>query len=117
MKKKPINKARRRKLKRVLGILFSLMVLVFGWTGLGLIIYHLPPSNYWLVSGVLALMGGLVFLTSFVFSSRAKLSFWLAFFLTALLGLQLFRQLHWLNLVLLTAFCFLVGTGFRLDRP
>jgi hypothetical protein len=93
--------------KKLVDWLIYLGAIVF-WTGFWLMFFFVPPVNGWRIAGFLAnLLFGLG-LTFYLISNNLVWSITAGFYLTALLLLQLIRQLHWLNVILLSAVCLAV---------
>jgi len=76
----------------------------FTWVGVGLMIFRVSPEHWYLVVSLLLLVFASLFF-SFVFLFKNYLIASLgSAYLVILLVLSLFRQAHWLNIILLTAF-------------
>jgi len=83
------------------------------WGGLLFLVLKISPDSWWVIAGFLTLFFFAVWLSFLRFAKSGKIGFFLAFFLTFILVLLIFRQFHWLNLLLLTAFCFAL---FRMGK-
>ncbi len=106
---------RKRKGKKRLVHLLVYLVTVLFWLGLAGVVVFLPPRNGLIVAGFLALFFLAIWLTGWSLWEQARWASLVAFWGTGLLILQLFRQLHWLNLILLSACSLALFFGWK-DR-
>ncbi|MBU2592253.1 MAG: hypothetical protein ABH867_03575 [Patescibacteria group bacterium] len=86
---------------------------LFLWACLLFLILTVSPGSWWVIAGFLTLFFLAVWLSFLRFAKSGKIGILLAFFLTSVLILLIFRQFHWLNLLLLSAFCFAL---FRMGK-
>ena len=104
---------KKRKARKRLALYLRRLGAFLSWLAwLGIVIF-LPPSNKLIIVVFLGLFFWAVWLTGFSFLGQARWASLGAFFLTGLVVLQLFRQLHWLNLILLLAFSLALFFGWR----
>jgi len=107
----------KRKAKRKLIFYLIRLLAVLSWLATILFIIFFPPRHWSIIAGFLAIFFLAVWLSGLVLTNNPRLAGLIGVFLTGLLILQLFRQLHWLNLVLLIAFCLAILFHWRrLDK-
>jgi len=95
---------KRKTKKKIIGFLSRLLALAL-WISLLLLILLVSPSSWWIIAGFFALLFLVFGISLYLIIKNLKLAVIISLYLVFLSLLQLFRQLHWLNLVLLSAFC------------
>jgi len=105
-------KVRRKLKKRVFSWLGGIFI-VFLWMALIAFILVVSPRQWWIVTLFLAIFSLSIYLTIIKIYQNKHLALLIDFFIISLALLQLFRQLHWLNLLLLVAFCLAILFHWR----
>jgi len=110
-------KLSRRRLKRRIISCLVILGVILAWGSLLTLILLVSPEGWSILALFFFIFSCAVYLTSLIFWRNKYFSLLTMFFLTLLLLLQLFRQLHWLNLALLIAFCLAILFHWRrLDK-
>jgi len=90
--------------KRVCSWLGAIFI-IFLWAALITFIFFVPPRQWWIIALFLMIFSLSIYLTIVKIYQNKHLALLIDFFIVSLTLLQLFRQVHWLNLLLLAAFC------------